>query len=227
MTPSISPKVFPPLESDPALFSLLLHKLGASPALHFTDVLSLDDPPKTAIAYVLIAPSNPGYDEALQHEESRRIASLPQEQGKAAAPDVIWLKQTIHNACGFYALLHAAVNIPSAASCFAPGSFLASVLGAKTPEERRVLLETSKALEEAYIEVALQGQTKVADDWAWEPPWHYVAFVGKDGRVWELNGSRMGPVNRGAGGVAEVVTQRVKEQGEGQFCLLALLEDEE
>ena len=103
---------------------------------------------------------------------------------------------------------------------------MASVLGAKTPEERRSLLETSKALDDAYIEVALQGQTKVADDWAWEPEWHYVAFVGKYGRVWELNGARSGPVDRGKRGVVEIVRGYVKDQGEERSCLLALLKDE-
>ena len=134
------PKVFPPLESDPTLFTLLLHKLGASAALHFEDVLSLNDPPKNAVAYVLIAPSKPGYDEALQQKEFQRTATLTEDE-KAAAEGVIWLKQTIHNACGFYALLHAAVNVPSAASHFAPGSFLASVLRIKQPEEFKSFLE--------------------------------------------------------------------------------------
>jgi ubiquitin carboxyl-terminal hydrolase L3 len=58
------------------------------------------------LVFVLISPFGDGYEEALEHEESQRVASLS-EKDKAAAESVIWQKQRIHNACGFYALLYA------------------------------------------------------------------------------------------------------------------------
>ncbi|EGO00401.1 hypothetical protein SERLA73DRAFT_152405 [Serpula lacrymans var. lacrymans S7.3] len=222
-------KVFPPLESDPQLFTLLLQKLGASSALHFEDVLSLDDPDLLAliqghiVAFVLISSSKEGHDDTLQLEESQRIASMS-EADKITGEGVMWVKQTIHNACGFYALLHAVCNIPSARSHIAPGSVLDAVLNARSVEERKKILETSKALDDAYIPIALQGQTAVSEDWVWEPPFHYVCFVDVHGRVWELNGARMGPVDRGGGReVVDVVRECIKEKG-GTHSLLALVE---
>jgi ubiquitin carboxyl-terminal hydrolase L3 len=86
------------------------------------------------------------------------------------------------------------------------------------------LLETSKQLEDAYIPIALQGQTVVAEDWAEEPPFHYAAFVATHGRVWELDGGRMGPVDRGAEGeVVDAVRACIKAGGEGAFSLMALV----
>jgi ubiquitin carboxyl-terminal hydrolase L3 len=214
-------KVFPPLESDPALFTALLHKLGASSCLTFTDVLSLDSHTPTALAYVLIAPCDEDFSSSLAREEVLRIASLSAED-KVLADDIIWVKQTIHNACGFYALLHAVCNIASAQSNFAPGSLLDAIIKGGNSEKRRVILEKSKALEEEYIPIALQGQTAVSDDWTAEPPFHYVAFVHSRGRIWELNGGREGPVDRGDGDLFEFLKERVSP--EERCSLLALIE---
>jgi ubiquitin carboxyl-terminal hydrolase L3 len=175
---------------------------------------------------VPISPSGDGFEEALEHKESQRVASLSEED-KAAAESVIWQKQTIYNACGFYALLHAVCNIPSAGSHVAPGSFLDTVLKAKSAEERRTILETSQALDDAYIPIALQEQTAVTKDWAVGPPFHYVCFVSAHGRMWELNGGRKGPGDRGTGREAvDVVRERVTQQGDGAYSLLDLVESE-
>jgi ubiquitin carboxyl-terminal hydrolase L3 len=226
-------KVFPPLESDPALFTLLLHKLGASSTLHFEDVLSLEETGPFAInskciqAFVLISPFSDNDGEALERIQSQCVAPSNEEE-KAVAESVIWVKQTIHNACGFYALLHAVCNIPSAGNHFTSGSFLDTVINAKSMEERKMILETSQALDEAYIPVALQGQTAVSEDWSLEPPFHYVCFVSAYGRVWELNGGRNGPLDRGAGrDVVDVVRESLTKQRDSAYSLLALVESAE
>ena len=152
-------KVFPPLESDPELFTHLLHALGASGATHFEDVYSIDDTnfsASAAEAFVLIAPCEDDYEESLQREESQRMASMTAEEIKRA-DSVIWVQQTIHNACGFYALLHAVLNISSAPRRFSPGSVLDTLLKSGSREKRQAILETSQALDEAYIPIALQG----------------------------------------------------------------------
>ena len=225
-------KVFPPLESDPALFTLLLRKLGSSPTLHFEDVLSLDDTdllaliPGRIVAFVLISPFGDTYAEPLEHEDSQRLAST--NKNSEAAENVIWLQQTIHNACGLYALLHAVCNIPSVKSHCVPGSFIDALLKATSADECQRIIETNQDLDNIYIPIALQGQTAVLEDWAWEPPFHYVCFVGAHGRVWELNGGGKGPVDRGIGrDLMEVVKTSVKDQGEGSYSLLALVESAE
>jgi ubiquitin carboxyl-terminal hydrolase L3 len=194
-------KVFPPLESDPELFTLLVQALGASPRLHFEDVFSLND------AEFVDSPT----------------AALTEEQQKRSET-VIWVEQTIHNACGFYALLHAVLNIPSAQSLITPGSVLDAILSSKSRQERQNVLETSHVLDDAYIPIALQGQTAVADDWAWEPPFHYICFASVQGRVWQLDGDRRGPVDKGERKkLVDVVREFMTEQGEGAFSLMALV----
>jgi ubiquitin carboxyl-terminal hydrolase L3 len=222
-------KVFPPLESDPELFTLLVQALGASSRLHFEDVFSLNDaefadsPTGKAEAFVLIAPCEDDYEEALRREEAQRMAALTDEQQKTSET-VIWVEQTIHNACGFYALLHAVLNIPSAQSLITPGSVLDAILNSKSRQERQNILETSHVLDDAYIPIALQGQTAVADDWAWEPPFHYTCFVGVQERVWQLDGDRRGPVDKGERKkLVHVVRDFMTEQGEGAFSLMALV----
>ena len=55
-----------PLESNPAVFTSLIHTLGVSPALSFQDVYSLDDPdllaciPRPVLALILVFPSATG-----------------------------------------------------------------------------------------------------------------------------------------------------------------------
>jgi ubiquitin carboxyl-terminal hydrolase L3 len=102
-------KHFVPLESNPHIFTQLLHDLGASPALRFEDVLSLNEPsllPHPALALILTF-STPAY------YEERRAAEAAAHQAEEKERDehnVLWFKQTIYNACGFYALLHAVIN---------------------------------------------------------------------------------------------------------------------
>lgn len=105
---------------------------------------------------------------------------------------------------------------------------LDAILSAKSRVERQNILETSQALEEAYIPIALQGQTAVAEDWAWEPPFHYIAFVGVQGQVWQLDGDRKEPVDKGERReLVDVVREYIQGQGDGAYSLMALVETNE
>jgi ubiquitin carboxyl-terminal hydrolase L3 len=102
-------KHFIPLESNPNLFTELIHSLGASEDLSFQDVYSIDDPelfsfiPQPVHALILILPMTPSYEKRAAFEDA---------SGDVFGNDdeVIWLSQTINNACGLYAILHAMAN---------------------------------------------------------------------------------------------------------------------
>lgn len=99
-------KHFIPLESNPDIFNELLSLLGASKKLRFEDVLSLDEPdllPHPAVALVLVFPTTDDY-------EAKRAAELQESKSSGHDGDVLWFKQTINNACGLYAILHALTN---------------------------------------------------------------------------------------------------------------------
>ena len=106
-------KHYVPLESDPAVFSGLMHSLGVSTALQFVDIWSIDDPeqlaliPRPVLAFILVLPTSEAYDQRkLKEEAAREIYT-----GSGDGEDVTWFKQTINNACGLYAILHAVCNI--------------------------------------------------------------------------------------------------------------------
>jgi ubiquitin carboxyl-terminal hydrolase L3 len=98
---------FVPLESDPHVFDSLIHGLGASPNLTFQEVYTLDEPdqlPHPALALILILPTSTTYERHKAVEESTTQENTHDDG------EVVWFKQTINNACGLYAILHAICN---------------------------------------------------------------------------------------------------------------------
>jgi ubiquitin carboxyl-terminal hydrolase L3 len=105
-------KHFIPLESDPDIFSSLSHELGVPPSLVFQDVLSIDDRellafvPRPVLALVLVFPSSSDYESSVRIEDESKQNYI--ERGEDDG--VLWFQQTINNACGLYAVLHAVCN---------------------------------------------------------------------------------------------------------------------
>jgi len=107
-------KHFIPLESNPELFTELIHRLGMSKRLAFHDVLTLSPSdtellsfiPRPALALVAVIPAPKGYM-ARVDEEEKDIAAYDLTGDKE---DVMFYYQTIGNACGLYAALHAVAN---------------------------------------------------------------------------------------------------------------------
>ena len=104
-------KHYTPLESNPALFTSLVHTIGVSSALEFHDVLSLDDDllalvPRPTLALILVFPTSSDYETDIASKD-KDIIEYTKSGGKE---DVVWYKQTINNACGLYGILHAVSN---------------------------------------------------------------------------------------------------------------------
>ncbi|KAH8898105.1 cysteine proteinase [Thozetella sp. PMI_491] len=102
-------KAFIPLESNPDVFNELADVLGAPPELTFEDVLTLDEPdflPRPALALILVFPGSRNFGSRTSGLEVSRL----EYSGSGESEPVVWFKQTIHNACGLYAMLHALSN---------------------------------------------------------------------------------------------------------------------
>ncbi|KAJ7026589.1 hypothetical protein C8F04DRAFT_966313 [Mycena alexandri] len=234
---------FIPLESDPAIFTELIRNLGVH-SLNFEDVLSLDAAhlvPTTGslalsgpvYALILIFPTTETYEAELKAAKSRARSEGTQYAGHGADEPVIWFDQTIHNACGLYAILHAISN--TARTCIAPdslfGRFLESCIDLD-PEKRARALEASPGIAEAYREAATQGSTAVpnAED---EVDFHYVCFVKSplNGHLYDLDGDKNGPVDRDERleGDCDLLSGGLKlaesyiQDGNSQFQLMALV----
>ncbi|KAI9848039.1 MAG: ubiquitinyl hydrolase 1 [Sclerophora amabilis] len=202
-TASINPaKAFVPLENNPEVMTSLVHKLGLSRTLSFADVYSISDPdllsflPRPSYALLLVFPVSTTY-ERHRHSED---APLPEYEGKGAGEEVMWFKQTIKNACGLIGLLHAVAN-GEARNLVEPKTPLSKLLDDATPlapSPRASLLYDSQALESAHQAAASLGDTVApsADD---PTELHYVCFTKstRTNHLWELDGRRKGPLDRG------------------------------
>jgi ubiquitin carboxyl-terminal hydrolase L3 len=179
----------------------LMSKLGLSSQLAFQDVWSIDDPqllefvPRPAHALLLIFPVSETYETFRREEDDGK------QEYAGAGPDepVVWYKQTIGNACGLIGLLHAVSN-GAARPYVQDNSDLAKLLADAIPlkpVERADLLYDSHALESAHASAASTGDTAApdADD---KVDLHFVCFVKtEDNHLWELDGRRKGPLDRG------------------------------
>lgn len=180
----------------------LLHKLGLSENLSFHDVFSIDDPdllafaPRPALALLLVFPVSATYERSRHEEDAEKV----DYDGSGPGENVIWYKQTIGNACGLIGLLHAASNGSARESVNAESSLDTFIKNAipLQPQQRAQLIEDSESLAHAHAEAAAGGETNApsADD---AVDLHFVCFVKslKDGHLWELDGRRKGPLDRG------------------------------
>jgi ubiquitin carboxyl-terminal hydrolase L3 len=217
----------------------LAHRLGLSENLVFQDVYSLTEPellalvPRPCHALLFLFPITTISEESFAKEEAA--------MGKydSAGPDepVLWFHQTIGHACGLIGLLHCLTN-GEAANHITPGSHLEKIvqdaIPAK-PEARAAQLYNSNFLEIAHKESANEGDS-VVPEVGDEVPYGFTAFVkGKDGHVWELEGRRKGPVDRGVVEADEDVLSHSaltasvlrhinrEKAAEGRFSCLALV----
>lgn len=108
MATSCYRKAFPPLESNPDVFTVLAHQLGANPKLRFQDVWSLEEPQLSspALALILLFPTSEDYE---SQREPRNV-TLEEPSTSSRVGEVSWFPQTINNACGLYAVVHALCN---------------------------------------------------------------------------------------------------------------------
>ncbi|KAL9631620.1 MAG: hypothetical protein Q9164_005784 [Protoblastenia rupestris] len=185
---------FVPLENNPDVMSSLVHKLGLSSDLSWHDVYSLDDPsllafvPRPAHALLLVFPVSEAYEKFRMEEDS----SLPDYSGFGSGEEVLWFKQTIGNACGLMGLLHAVCNGMTRDLI---GKLFADEINRELTLTH--LLETSSDLASAHASAAAEGNTAAppADE---RVDLHFVAFVkSAENNLWELDGRRKGPLNRG------------------------------
>lgn len=193
-------KFFVPLENNPEVMNQLIHKLGLSSSLSFHDVFGIDDPsllafiPRPASALLLVFPTSKTYEQYRDAADKDRA----NYSGSGEKEPVIWWRQTIGNACGLMAVLHAASN-GAARDYVDPDSTLGRLIKDSiplAPVERATLLYNSPDLESAHQSSAQGGDT-TAPNATDDIDLHYVAFVPSNGHLWELDGARKGPIDLG------------------------------
>ncbi|KAI0533517.1 ubiquitin C-terminal hydrolase L3 [Xylaria digitata] len=202
---AVGKKYFIPLESNPELFTELIHELGMSRRLAFHDLLTLSPAdadllasvPRPALALILVIPAPEGYTARLRDEEK----DVAPHDKKGDEEDVMFYHQTIGNACGLYATLHAVSN-GDARAFVEPNSHIARLIEHCTPlcsAQRIEALESDAQLAAAHASVASRGNTAPPADITVEADFAYMTFVksSKSGRLYQLEGCRKAPVYLG------------------------------
>lgn len=235
-------KLFTMLENNPEVMNHLAKALGMDDSFSFYDIYSLTDPdllafiPRPVYALLVIIPLTPTWHEARTVEDKDK----GDYEGKGEDEPVIWFRQTIGNACGSIGLVHSLLN-SEASKHIRPGSTLDEIRKAALPKsmlERAKVLEDSDAFEKAHAEAAQLGDTAVPAPASNEHTGqHFVAFVkAKDGHLWELEGDRKGPLDRGAlkdhedvlspvalgKGLGRLMTIEAEKGGDLRFSAIAL-----
>lgn len=209
------------LENNPQVMNKLAHDLGLNPSLGFHDIYSVTDPellafiPRPAHALLVIIPLTPTWHE----ERIAEDANKTDYEGSGEEEPTIWFKQTIGNACGSIGLVHCLLN-GEASKHITPGSTLDKIRTEALPKkmiERAKVLEDSDAFEKAHADAVVLGDTPPED--GQHRGQHFVAFVkGKDGHLWELEGDRKGPLDRGLLEENEdVLSEKALEMGIGRL----------
>jgi len=183
-----------PLESNPEVMTKYSRSLGA-PKGEWVDVYGLSEDllemvPKPVLAVILLFPITPAYDEYCKDQDDKI-----KQKGQVVAPDLYYMKQLIPNACGTVGVIHALGNNTEGIE-LADGMLRDFLNETKnlTPYDRGEALHKADKLAEAHEEIACEGQTDVPsrDD---QIITHFVAFVQKNGHLYELDGRREFPVN--------------------------------
>jgi len=177
-------KCFKPLESDPAIFTQLMHSLGVSEIFHFEDVLSIEEEFISTVPAVIVAFPETAKDEA-------RKASEDGQRQHVLYEDVSFLKQTIDNACGLVAILHCVLNTDARHSLI-QDSVLEKALFSNDGINK--YLDSSEELKHKYKVAVEAGSTEIPE----EVTYHYIALVKTSGHLYELDWERLSPLTRGS-----------------------------
>ncbi|KAF5272717.1 hypothetical protein FQA39_LY07744 [Lamprigera yunnana] len=174
-----------------------LQKLGVSEKWNLVDVFGLDSEslawvPRPVASVILLFPTSDAY-QAFSEKQVNEI----KEKGQTLNPDLYYVKQIVSNACGTVALIHSVANngdiIPIADG---PFKKLLDESRNMTPLERGELLQKSaETILDAHRELSKEGQTTANPNE--ETNHHFVAFVHKNGNLYELDGRKEFPINHG------------------------------
>lgn len=194
-----------PLESNPDVFNQLGRMLGLPPRVEFYEIFGFDPEllslvPSPCHAALVCFPLTDEY------VEGAKAATAVDANG------VYFLRQTVPNACGTVALMHAHANLPAEARAGSEGWLVdfTTATAAKTPLQRAAALEEDEALAVKHNQMAEEGDTNVQSfdgSSAFNAVLHFVCYVCVGGTLYELDGLKQGPVAHGPCSPASLLQQ--------------------
>lgn len=183
-----------PLESNPEVLNKYVHNLGVPKDWQFVDVYGLDPEllemvPRPVVAVMLLYPIT---------DQSEKAENKIGEE-KSTVDSVYYMKQTVGNACGTVAVIHALANNREDIKFDDNkhfNKFLEETIG-KEPGQIADILEKDEAMGAAHEDSAQEGQTE-APSRDQKINTHFIAFVCRNLELYELDGRKSGPVFHGS-----------------------------
>ena len=183
-----------PIESNPEVMNSFLKKLGVPEDWEINDVFGLDPElllmlPQPVLALLLLFPITEKYESFAREQEAAM-------KDVAVSDKLYYMKQTVSNACGTVALMHAVINNAVSGQISLKDGPLKSFVEATrklSAEERAERLEADDDICGAHDEAAREGQTR-APDRDDKVDYHFVCFVPVAGDLYELDGRKSGPI---------------------------------
>ncbi|KAL1136591.1 hypothetical protein V6Z11_A12G249200 [Gossypium hirsutum] len=202
---SSSAKRWLPLEANPDVMNQFLWGLGLPEnEAECCDVYGLEDEllamvPQPVLAVLFLFPITSQTEEERlgQDNEKRDVSSK-----------VYFMKQTVGNACGTIGLLHGVGNVTSEIK-LQEGSYLDRFFkstASMDPLERAAFLEKEREMEVAHSVAATAGETEASDN----VNTHFICFSCVDGKLYELDGRKSGPISHGASSPSSLLQDAAK-----------------
>ncbi|EAS03493.3 ubiquitin carboxyl-terminal hydrolase (macronuclear) [Tetrahymena thermophila SB210] len=213
-----------PLESNPDVINPYVQGLGFDTAQYsWCDLLSVEEwaqemVPKPCLAVVFLYPISENTTKYDQEEEN---------QEQQVHQSVYFMRQYARNACGTVAVMHAMLNIdPSLVSANSVVDRFRQATREMTPEQRGNYFLTCNDLKQNHQQAVQQGQCSIQE----EVDTHFIAFIQKEGHIYELDGRKKTPINHGQSSPdtflqdACVVAKKLMDRDPSQlnFTLVAL-----
>lgn len=186
-----------PLECNPEVMTKFLRSLGLPPNWCIVDVYGLEPEllatvPKPVAAVILLFPCGKRHEDFV----AARTAEI-EARGPVQSENVYFMRQTIKNACGTVALVHAVANCRDLIKLGdSPMKKFLDATRALSPEERAAYLEESESISIAHEECAQLGQTETPSIDR-EVNLHFICLVNVDGHLYDLDGRKPFPFDCG------------------------------
>jgi ubiquitin carboxyl-terminal hydrolase L3 len=223
------------LESNPDVLNKYIQNLGVpTEKWTWTDVFGTDPDllviiPRPVAAVMLLFPITKT-TEIADEEQIEKI----KKEGQTLSNNVWFMKQTIGNACGTIGVLHALANNEHRLGLSEDSALAKFLKNTKTmePADKANALVKADDIAEAHEESAKEGQTETPELDA-NINLHFVAFVERDGSLYELDGRKPYPINHGPSNpdtlledAVKIIDQFIKrDPNEVSFSMMALVAD--
>ena len=189
---------WPPLESNPQVFTDYLHQIGMSYKYEIGEVFGFDEELLAFLPQPIL-----GIIVAFERTVPRDRTNRTSDDGVTVD---FFMKQsgTLDNACGIIACIHSIFNNLSFCNkndddvIVIPDSVLhkfQETTQSQSPEERCISLEKDNDFRTYHKKFAMKGQSEtiVSNKDTQKVKHHFVAFVIQGGYLFELDGTRNGP----------------------------------